>query len=186
MLYTRVFLGAAVATFVLAGCSGGEGETTALKNDISTLQQETKQLRTELSDLRTFVHTMRRIDGMDKVAFLTPGSEGYTVVTSDLGKLTVSIANVVPYANGSKVTLQIGNLTAGSIEGLKAKIEWGTLDQSGLPDLGSTRSRDVVLKDKLVSGSWTNSDVVLERIAPTELGFVRLVDVGHRGVILRR
>lgn len=172
---------------LLVACSGQPSqEREALKEQIAALQSDVERLQRDLGTLRSFVHAVRRLDGLDKVAFLTPGTEGYSLVTSDLGKLTVAISNVTPYANGSKVTLELGNLTSATIEGLKAKIEWGPLDQSGVPDEGSTRSRDIVLKEKLISGSWTRADVILERIAPTELGFVRLVDVGHRGVVLRR
>lgn len=177
---------AALSVLLLSGCSGRDQEVSALQEQVATLQKDVKTLQSELEGLRTFVHVVRRLDGMEKVAYLTPGAEGYVVVSSDVGKLTVSIANVVPYANGSKVTLQIGNLTAATIDGLKAKIEWGPVDQSGAPDEGTTRSREVSFKEKLASGSWTNTDVILERVPPAELGFIRLVDVGHRGVVLRR
>ena len=63
----------------------------------------------------------------DGAAYLTPGAEGYSVVRADLGALTVKIDNVEPYANGSRITLQIGNLTSATINGAKAKMDWAAL-----------------------------------------------------------
>jgi hypothetical protein len=107
-------------------------------------------------------------------------------VKSDLGVLTVSIANIAPYANGSKVTLQFGNLSAATIDGLKAKLEWGSVDKNGRPNNENAKSRDVSFNEPLMSGSWTNSNIVLEGVPPQALGFIRLRDVGHHGVKLRR
>jgi len=37
---------------------------------------------------------------MDVVAYLTPESNGYSVIQADLGRLTVSLIDVEPYAGG--------------------------------------------------------------------------------------
>lgn len=169
---------AIIFLFVLSGCDQGS-RVTALENKVATLE-------TELTSLKKKIGLQEMISDWDKVAYLTPGAEGYSLIKSDLGNLTVSIANVRPYANGSKITLQFGNLTAATIDGLKTKLEWGPVDKEGIPKNAEAKSRDVVFNEPLISGSWTNSDVVLEGIPPTDLGFVRLRDVGHRGVKLRR
>lgn len=155
-------------------------------SNVSTLESKVASLEKEIADLRQKVELNQMVSGWDKVAYLTPGSDGYSLVKSDLGVLTVGIANIAPYANGSKVTLQFGNLSAATIDGLKAKLEWGAVDKNGTPINESAKSRDVSFNEPLISGSWTNSNVVLEGVPPQELGFVRLRDVGHHGVKLRR
>lgn len=173
---TRIIL---VCFFIiLTGCDQSS-RVTALEAKVTTLE-------TELTNLKQKIEFQEMVNGWDKVAYLTPGAEGYSLIKSDLGNLTVSIVNVRPYANGSKITLQFGNLTAATIDGLKTKLEWGPVDKEGTPKNAEAKSRDVVFNEPLISGSWTNSDVVLEGIPPTDLGFVRLRDVGHRGVKLRR
>ena len=123
--------------------------------------------------------------GWDEVAYLTPGSDGYALVKMDLGKLTVSFANVVPYANGSKVSLMFGNLTSATIDGLKAKIEWGSVDEKGMPKNSDAKSRDIKLTESLLPGAWNKTDLVLEGVPPAALGFLRVRDVGHQAIRMR-
>lgn len=175
-----IALGCLVA---LTGCGQSTNDQSA---KVNALEVQVTALQTELADLKQKVELQQMVSGWDKVAYLTPGAEGYSLVKSDLGNLTVSIVNVRPYANGSKITLQFGNLTSATIDGLKTKLEWGPVDKDGMPSNTAAKSREVVFNEPLISGSWTSSDVVLEGIPPTDLGFVRLRDVGHRGVKLRR
>jgi hypothetical protein len=123
---------------------------------------------------------------VEGVAYLTPHAAGYAVIKSDLGSLTVSLKNIKPYATKSKVTLQFGNLTAATIDGIKAKIEWDGMTKEGVPNNKEAKSREVTINEALQSGGWTNADIILEGVPPTELAFVRLRDVEHRGVRLPR
>ena len=168
---------------ILNGCDQNPSE---INTKITDLETKIITLETELSDLKQKIVLQQMLNGLDKEAYLTLGSEGYSLIKTDLGNLTVSIVNVLPYANGSKITLQFGNLTSATIDGLKTKLEWGPVDKEGMPMNEKTKSRDVVFNESLISGSWTNSDVVLEGIPPTDLGFVKLQNVTHRGVRLGR
>jgi Protein of unknown function (DUF3251) len=84
------------------------------------------------------------------------------------------------------VTLTFGNPLAATIEGLKAKLEWGSVGADGTPDSKTLKSREVTFREKLRPGSWTKAEVVLEGLAPTTLGFVRVRNVGHQGIGLNR
>jgi len=174
LLYLAILL----STILISGCDNSS-KVPALESKVASLEKE-------IADLKQTIELNQMLSGFDKVAYLTPGSDGYSLVKSDLGVLTVSISNIAPYANGSKVTLKFGNLSAATIDGLKAKLEWGSVDKDGTPNNENAKSRDVSFNEPLMSGSWTNSNVVLEGVPPQELGFVRLRDVGHRGVKLRR
>jgi predicted oxidoreductase len=174
---------------ILNGCDQNSkivDENSEISTKLTELETKIITLETELNDVKQKIEFQQMLNGWDKEAYLTPGSEGYSLIKSDLGNLTVSIVNVLPYANGSKITLQFGNLTSATIDGLKTKLEWGPVDKDGLPMNEKTKSRDVVFNESLISGSWTNSDVVLEGIPPTDLGFVKLQNVTHRGVRLHR
>ena len=91
-----------------------------------------------------------------------------------------------PYANGSKVALQFGNLTSATINGAKAKIEWGSVDEKGSPKNEGARSREVTFEKSLSAAAWTTVPIVLEGVPPSELGFVRVREVSHRGISLSR
>ncbi|MWV55308.1 DUF3251 domain-containing protein [Chlorobium phaeovibrioides] len=180
-MYRLLYIAAVFGALLLAGCDQS--------SKVKTLETKVASLEKELADLKQTIELNQfnqMLSGFDKVAYLTPGSDGYSLVKSDLGVLTVSIANIAPYANGSKVTLQFGNLSAATIDGLKAKLEWGAVDKNGMPNNENAKSRDVSFNESLISGSWTNSNVVLEGVPPQELGFVRLRDINHRGIKLRR
>jgi hypothetical protein len=122
--------------------------------------------------------------GWDSVALLTPGEKGYAAVKFDLGYLTLSLDDIQPYASGSRVKLRFGNLTSATVNGLKAKLEWGSVDGKGIPNNAEAKSREVTFEESLRSGSWTWVTVVLEGVPPTEFGFLRVKEVGHRGIAL--
>jgi len=170
---------------ILGGCNE-DARVSTLEARVKSLEGKNATLGSEIETLKSRASIDKLLMDINGIAYLTPGSDGYAVVKSDLGSLTVSLKNVQPYANGSKVTLQFGNLTSATIEGLKATLEWGPINSQGFPDEQQSKSKDVAFSQSLQSGGWTNTDVVLEAIPPAQLGFVRLRDVGHRGLRLRR
>ena len=152
---------------------------TKAENDLAALQQQVTNLKRE-----------REWDNLtkewDNVAYLTPGAEGYTTVRFDLGVLTVRLSDVKPYANGCKVTLTFGNTLSSSINGLKVSIDWGKVNDKGVADNNSAKSKDMTFTQTLRGGAWTAISVVLEGFPPTELGFVRVRNVQHTGIQLAR
>lgn len=168
---------------LLVGCSN-DAKLKVLQDELGVIRTELESTKAELAEIKSQVDMDKLLKSFDQVAYLTPGSDGYSVVRSDIGVFTVSIANIVPYANGSKVTLQFGNLYSGTIDGLKAKIEWGSVDEKGMPLNDVAKTRDVVFKDALIGGAWTNSQVVLEGVKPQDLGFIRVRELGHTAVRL--
>jgi hypothetical protein len=162
---------------VLAGCSQ-DNRVAPLEAKVALLEKQVEQLQFQL-------RFQSEAKDWDQIAYLTPGSDGYAVIKMDLGHLTVNLANIASYANGSKVSLTFGNLTSATIDGLKAKVEWGSVDEKGLPKNQEAKSREIKLTESLYSGAWNKTDVVLEGVPPTALGFVRVSDVGHQGIRLR-
>lgn len=106
---------------------------------------------------------------------LKPGATGYSMIQSDMGPIAVAIANIEPYANGSRVVLDFGNPTAARLSGLKAKIEWGSNDAKGLPMAATaTQSTSFTAPEPLPPGSWKQYSVDLGGVPPTQLGWVRV------------
>lgn len=162
-----------VFLFVFTGCKGPSS------SDLEFLKKEWAELKgkQEWNEIKK---------ALDSIAYLTPGSEGYSPVMFDLGSLVVQLADIKPYANGSKVVLKFGNPLAASIDGLKLKLEWGKVDPKGSPQNETVRSKDLVISKLIRSGAWTSVPVVLDGIPPGELGFVRVSNITHTGIRLNK
>lgn len=122
-----------------------------------------------------------RLDRIEKsvarhdAVVLKPGQTGYGILATDFGRIAVAIANVQPYANGSRVTLDFGNPTTARLTGMKAKIEWGATDSKGLPVVGgNVQSTSFVAPEPLPAGSWHQYTVDLPNVPPTNLGWLRV------------
>lgn len=175
----------AIATaLMLHGCDQGTSADT--ERTVTVVTDDAGALQEKVDALQQKIETMDLLRTMERVAFLKPGDEGYSVVQSDIGVLTVALVDIKPYANGSKVTLNFGNTTAATINGLNAKIDWGSVGEDGTPMNEKAKSREVKFNETLRSGAWTQANVVLEGIPPTELGFIRLREVGHSGIKLSK
>lgn len=157
--------------------------------DLNSIRNELEALKIEVEDLKEKQSQDdfdQLFEGFKEIAYLQPGDTGYSVIRYDLGTLTVELSDVKPYANGSKVILKFGNPLASTVRGLKAKVEWGPTNENGSPDNESARSKDFTFTESLRSGAWTNVSVVLEDVPPTELGFVRVMNVAHTGISLNK
>lgn len=182
------FAASLVAVVFLVGCNSSgnvDSRVVALESKAATLQAKVTELESKLSDLKGRVEMNQMFKNWEGIAYLTPGSKAYSVVRMDLGNLTVSLANIVPYANGSKATLQFGNLTCAAIDGLKAKIEWGPTDKEGAPIDKEAKSKEFDATESLLPGAWNSTEIVLDGIPPTSLGFVRVSAVSHRAIRMR-
>ena len=152
------------------------------KSDKSGLAMQEKI--NELADRVNTLETQKFWEDIDKVAYLTPADSGYSSIRFDLGTLTVKMKDVQPFANATKVTLVFGNTLGSTITGLKAKVEWGTVDAKGLPEkqLGS---KEITMDKDIQSSSWNNITITLENTEPKNLGFIRVKNVTHTGIKLR-
>ena len=163
--------------FLISACD--EHRLDKAEKDLATLQQQVAELKGQ----REWDELTR---DWGKVAYLTPGAEGYSTVGFDLGVLTVQLSDVKPYANGCKVTLTFGNTLSSSIDGLTATIDWGKVNGKGVADNSSAKSKDMTFSQPLRGGTWTPIEVVLDEIPPAELGFVRVKNIHHTGIRLVR
>ena len=57
--------------------------------------------------------------------------------------MTVDLADIRPYANGSRATLRFGNATSAALTGLKATVDWGTVDAKGSPNNDEAKSKEI-------------------------------------------
>lgn len=174
-----------LSSVALAGCVPDNSE------QLAALQKRTDDLQTQIKTLKDSIDQLKADQSWDKVlrdsastAYLTPGNDGYSVIETDLGHLTVQLANVQSYANGTRITLRFGNLSSATINGAKATLEWGQVDEKGNPKNDDARSRDVTFGQSLRAGAWTNVQVVLEGVPAQQFGFIRVSNLTHTGIEL--
>ena len=180
MRYIRWLTIFCLSMTLIIGCNKNS-DMEKIKKQMSALEDQINKLEKEVTDLR-FLSDLRW--KLNEMAFLKPGDSGYSPLKFDLGVLTVSLDNISPYANGSKITLRFGNILGATISGLKATIEYGPVDENGLPQNDRSLSKEVAFQKTLRPMAWTTVEVVLERCPPSELGFVRLRDVYHTSISL--
>ena len=125
----------------LSGC--GQSSTSETDVNLTNANKQIQELQQKVSALETKVSMLDLLSNIDGVAFLTPGDQGYSVVKSDIGYLTVALEDIKPYANGSRVMLKFGNATSATIDGLNAQLEWGSVGEDGVPINEKAKTRAV-------------------------------------------
>lgn len=168
---------------LLQGCNGASSISPV---EVATLRRELDQTKEELQKLRQDFEMTDLDYKFEKVALLKPGAPGYSLIKGNFGMAAASLEDVKPFANGSKVTLEIGNLTSATIEGFGAQMDWGATDEKGTPINKSGQTKRIDFTQPIRAGSWARADFVVEKVAPRELGFIRLRDASHRGIKLNR
>lgn len=187
-----------LSLLLLLSCGANNGnelqqEIIELNNKIDKLElnmrQEIESNRLERSRLETDISLLklrwRATEILDNSkALLMPGSSGYSVIETDLGILVVSLNDVKPYANGSQVTLRWGNILNTSINGFRMYIDYGDVDEEGMPNEETMREKEFQSSNRLREGTWNDIEVVLEGVRPENLGFIRLKYFEHIGISL--
>jgi Protein of unknown function (DUF3251) len=170
---------------LLSGC-GVQQDLSELKVKVMVLEIENKSLKGQIDALNADIAMLKIPSAYDGVAYLSSGSSGYQILKTEIGNITVGLENIEPYANGSKVLLKFGNPTAAEIYQLSATIEWGAVDKDGYPDNENMKRKDVEFVESFRSGAWNSAEVILEGVPPSDLGFVRVKDLKHKQIGLRK
>lgn len=161
----------------ISACNANKADFESTQKQIYELQKQIDNLKTERER-----DNIRKL--ISEIAFLTPGGSGYSAVKFDLGVLTVQLVDVQPYANGSKVTLKFGNPLFADIDGLKATIEYGRVDGNGDVVNENYKSKEITVSEVIRQGAWSAAPIILDGLAPAELGFIRVKEVSHTGIKL--
>lgn len=168
----------------LLGCDYASPKVQEMQDSIGIMQSRIAALESNVASLQADLSFLRMDQRFKEVAYLTPGSDGYSIIESDIGRLTVSLENVQSYANGSKITLNFGNISNATINGASATIEWGNVNEYGTPNNASAKSKEITFKKSLTKGAWTRVPIVLDGVPSSQLGFVRVREMRHTGIVL--
>ena len=165
---------------------GNDPRVTNLQNQVQDLKKTVTELKDTVDQLKGDNSVNEFVRDSEGVAYLTPGDSGYSTIksTSNFGFLTVSLTNVEPYANGSRIKLKFGNPTNATLADVSATIDWGSVDAKGSPLNDQEKTKTVEFREKFNAGHWIFVTVVLEGVPPTSLGFVRVRELKNKAIIL--
>lgn len=185
---TPIRIVVALTAYSLIGCSGGadRAHVEALERRVAALEAE-KEADTTAADVFKVGARVLALEFAERnraTAYLRPNGTGYQVLPVEVGFITIAIKDVTPFANGSKVTLRVGNPLSSSIEGFKAKTSWGRVDEKGLPQTEGSQSKEVTFSESLEGGRWTEVTAVLEGLPPEQFGYLEFTEATHRGIRL--
>jgi hypothetical protein len=171
---------------LFVGCSAGDKQS----GDSQAVQKLTSKVASLEASVEVLLQerTMREVtENSEKMARLTPGGTGYSVLNTAFGLVAVAIDDVRGYANGSKVVLRFGVLGSATILGASARVEWGAIDElTHTPDFLNAKSKEVKFADALLPARWNRVEVVLEEIPSGKLGWIHVSNVKNTGVRLYR
>lgn len=193
------FVPLALACVALAGCDIAAG-TAELKREIDEQAKTIAQMDVQIKDLKSQLEKLADTESQNEIdgrlrdvklflsvmdaATLKPGNEGYATINFDLGKITVSIEDIKPYANGSKISLRFGNLQSTTIGGLKGSIAWGAVDKDGQPIMDEKKEKEFSFVKDVQPGSWAYLSVMLDGTPPQDLGFIKVGGLTHSSIKL--
>jgi len=173
-----------LTTAVLMMSCSTDSRVDKLQRQVDALDNDLKALKQEVDSLKSDSSAAELDRSFETVAYLTPGSAGYWTIKTSVGSLAVSLDDVKPYANGSRVVLRFGNLTSATLDDVSVKLDWGSVDAKGTPQNDSAKSKEVTFTQSFRPGSWNAADVVLEGVPPSSLGFVRLSNFSNKKIHL--
>lgn len=166
---------AVFATLCFSGCTSDESSKKAIviKRDLDVL------LNHKMFDLQTQVSKAKNISPdqvRDDTAIFTPSSKGYSVVHTNVGFLIVSLESLTRYANGYRVTFEIGNPSYITYDGVTISLEWGEdvhqKNKSDLDWIRALRSEEVEVNKPILPGMWNRVSVILAPAKSKDTGYI--------------
>lgn len=167
-----------VLIILMAGCSQNNADTqkeiASLKADVYLLKSSIEELKSE-----SIVTTEMTKQLSHTGAIFNPTDTTFRTISTKYGILLISIENIQPYANGSKITVSIGNPLSMQFSNCKFKAAWSSIDG------GDTLRKSVDRVGDLISGRWNPDTLILDGVTPDKLKSIAIGDVTCNTVNLR-
>jgi hypothetical protein len=159
-----------VAALMLSACNAEPQDLVAMKIELHAIKQEMEYLRQQTEELDPRVRSAEQmaLQVMDERAAPSrldcidhkPG-----ILVTPVATLTTVCEAAVPYADGIRIKLRLGNPTAGRIDGLKLTFYAGDGASQGRSDM----RRYYEDTTSVPPGSWKLVDVDLYKISEAAL-----------------
>jgi hypothetical protein len=149
-----------------------------LRKDILNLRQEVDTLKAKVAFDEILLNTKQ---GKSDSISLDLTQKAYQRLDTDNGFFLVSVEEAVPYLNGYKIHLSIGNPSYATYSNYKLKVrwskayDWGNYSQTSYDDWNKgIQEKEIAFPDSLLAGTWNSVDLVLAPVSPDQLGYLAL------------
>lgn len=171
---------ATLAAVCLTGCdqqssAADKLDVDILKTRVNTLQQQLLNSDSERIKLRTAAMP---------AAILRLSDDGFSILHTDLGNITVQMTASTPAGAGTRVSLRVGNPLGAAITKLGVSGSWGPLDADGKPVMEDEHAFSTVTVEPIASGRWSLTSILIEGAKPDKVGFVLLEDATAKSIEL--
>jgi Protein of unknown function (DUF3251) len=187
----QISIGVLVAAAVLtSGCDQPQSPQSD-KNKITALEAKVKKLEDAVTVLQLQIETtegrvslaessIRDLEPAKLVEF-DPSVSSYQKLDGSLGAFAVSVEDVRQFADGVRVTLNLGNLTSATYSGATLILEYGPRapSEEEMKDpaaarewLGALQRKEENLTASLLPGRWNPVKVTLPKIDEKTFGYL--------------
>ena len=158
----------------LSACAQQSG-VSQMNQSVNTLNKEMDQLNQQTVKI-TQQNALNKKSGSG--VYLLPGARTPARLNSQIGMLRMSLLNIAPNADGTRLTLRIQGESNTPLPAFSGTVEWGQIQ-------GTTQNyQEVNVRNQLISAPASQlapSDVdiplQLDGVTPDQLGFVRIHDI---------
>ena len=156
----------------------GPGQLTEMKKKIESLTERVIALETANGGLQNRMMSIQFAQNANQSAVLDLASHQYQRVDSSTGIFLVSVQDAVPYLDGYKILLKIGNPQFATFSGFKLKVKWNrkfdyeqyTSDSFSQWNQ-AMRDREIPFVDELKPGAWNTVTLVLPSTTSSQLEY---------------
>ena len=149
-----------------------------LRKEILGLRQEIETLKSKLSLDEYFLKSKQ--DRSDAVT-LDLTQKAYQRLDTDNGFFLISVEEAVPYLNGYKIHITIGNPSYATYTDYKLKVrysksfDWGKYTDASYDEWNKAiQEKEISYPQSLLPGTWNGVDVVLAPVTADQLGYLTL------------
>lgn len=166
---------ACIAAIALSGCDlVDEMVENAAAERVSQLEQELRDLESKVLVNEYLISANKvRIDHLrTPSARLSADSKGYAIAHTDYGTLILTPGEVTPHLDGFRFKVSVGNLSAATLRGTTASVEWGpeySTDVSWEEYRASRLQKEIVFTEDFRPGRYTDIELVLTPAGPADL-----------------
>lgn len=139
----------------LLSCDKKQNSSAASPQKEKTMAERVDELKTDVLVLYREVYNLG-----SGSAIVSTEEKGYSIAQTKYGAFAVSCKNVIPYLDGYKIVLDIGNLTSARFNGAKLSVNWGKANE---------HKKEISVTNNFPPGRYTPVELVLTPAKPEEI-----------------
>lgn len=176
--------------WLLLGCNqNGEPVAQASSPSASELQLASKveELTKQAGDLSRRLRRLEIRYSLEQEAnsygVFNGTDEGFQRIDANFGTFAVSVKDLQSYGNGSRIKVNLGNLSSATFKGVKLKLKYGEPEPSIETDNffelhqaweASLKQKENDVLQDVLPGSWNPVQVTLPGVEPKRFGYLEV------------